>query len=232
MSLIFAVLTLVLSLCLIVQIFGNKILFIYMCFRKSNCYNRKIDMSYLYSDIHDLVGKIAILRIFDGRRIESVRFDKVSIPFDFDTIDAIVDEITNATLEMVSPMYLYRLKKLYYNRLEDHIRIKVKDEFMVIVNTLVDEKLISARKTLNDNISERERKLYVIDNMILSEYTREDVVVMIEDYSGLEQNRLEYLIEFANSDETKRLASGYKRLKSVVDDIGSNMNDYMNHIIK
>ena len=111
--------------------------------RKSDFYNFEKDEVLLNITIHDITEKVIHKEIFKGERIESVDMGNVVIPYDTSVMESHLDKIAGLTMKMLSKNYLKRLSLFYVDDIENFIKLRSRDIYMIKIKDLIDRKLLT-----------------------------------------------------------------------------------------
>lgn len=189
----------------------------FLTFYLSNKYSFDKDIKLLRTIISDMVGRYIQTNILEGKRTESVDITKTKIPFDYNDMTTDVAKIVKLVLGILQPRYVKRLETLYITRIEEYVKLLVKDRYLEVINLLIDNKTIHAIDRVKRLTNEADLRIYdTIDTILNISGGLNGFIDIIADYSGMPVERVAKIKETSNSNIAKENADAYLRIQTVL----------------
>lgn len=174
-------------------------------YARSSDFNYTKDIQLLANILKECCDRHIQTHILGGRRLESIMFDQIAIPYDYDVMDKHITQIKIAVIGLLSKSYIDRIRNLYIAKIEDYIELQIKDQYIGYINKLVDAKAISAidkiKKLENENkVSPKEA---ILNTLLGSVVNKDELERIVNDFARIPIKRLESLKENSISEYSK-----------------------------
>lgn len=190
--------------------------------RKSDFYNFEKDEVLLNITIHDITEKVIHKEIFKGERIESIDMGNVVIPYDTSVMESHLDKIAGLTMKMLSKNYLKRLALFYVDDIENFIKLRSRDIYMIKIKDLIDRKLLTniykGEMLRNKHGVEADSRIMSLLDIINNDV--EEFEAILNEYGTMPISRLEHMQDNGVMERSRYGASLLLRTQSLRKEIG------------